>query len=448
MAGEGRSATVQARNPLAPKATHFPPKAKSVIFLFMAGAPSQLDLYDPKPGMKAHDGQPMPESLTKDLTDSVVKGGRVMASPRAFKKYGQCGMEFSEYVSHAGTCADDICMVRSMHTDIANHHPAQLIMNCGVMRVGMPCMGSWVTYGLGSESQDLPGFVVMTSSSGKGIEAGAANWSNGFLPSDYRGVLFRSMGDPVLHLSNPGGMSAETQRARIDAIRDLNEYRLAGTGDVEIATRLANYELAFRMQTSGPELLDFSSESAETRALYGVDNEKTRAFGTNALLARRLVERGVRFVNLYHSTWDDHDNLNEHLKINCDMTDLPTAGLLKDLKQRGLLDSTLVVWAGEFGRTPMYEVRRGFTPGKEGRDHHPFSFSLWMAGGGIKGGQVIGRTDDFGYHIVEDPIHVNDLHATILHLLGVDHLKLTYRHSGRDFRLTDVAGNVVQKMLA
>jgi hypothetical protein len=449
LALEGRTAeSVAASDANNSRKPHFPPRAKRIIFIFMAGAPSQLDLFDPKPEMKKYHGQPVPESLIKDLTDNVVKGGHVMASPRTFHPYGQCRMEFSDYLPHTARWADEICLVRSMHTDIANHHPAQLVMNCGTPRAGHPCMGSWVTYGLGSESQNLPGFVVMTSSSGKGIEAGAQNWSNGFLPSDYRGVLFRSTGDAVLHLSNPRGMSMETQRARLDAVRDLNQHRLDEAGDLEIASRIASYELAFRMQTAGPELLDLAQESPATRALYGLDQEKTRAFGTNCLLARRLVERGVRFVQLYHSTWDDHADLNEHLKINCEMTDLPTAALLQDLKQRGLLAETLVIWGGEFGRTPMNEVRRGNTPGKEGRDHHPFAFSLWLAGGGIKGGQVIGKTDDFGYHIVEDPIHVHDLQATILHCLGIDHTRLTYRHSGRDFRLTDVSGQLVRRMLA
>src|SRR4029453_1516468 len=300
--------------------------------------------------------------------------------------------------------ADEICLVRSMHTDIANDHPAQLVMNCGTPRAGHPCMGSWVTYGLGSESQNLPGFVVMTSSSGKGIEAGAQNWSNGFLPSDYRGVPFRSTGDAVLHLSNPRGMSMETQRARLDTMRELNQHRLDESGDVEIASRMASYELGFRMQTAGPELLNLTQESAATPGLYGLDQEKTRAFGTNCLLARRLVERGVRFVQLYHSTWDDHADLNQHLKTNCEMTDLPTAALLQDLKQRGLLAETLVIWGGEFGRTPMNEARNGST--FLGRDHHPNCFTMVLAGGGIKPGIVYGATDEFGYNVVSDKTSV------------------------------------------
>ncbi len=414
----------------------------------MAGAPSQLDLYEPKPVMRRLHGEPVPDSLMKDLNDDLIRGAaRVMASPREFKPSGNAGMEFSDYIPHIATCAADICMIRSMHTDISNHHPAQMIMNCGTNLVGRPSMGSWVTYGLGSESQSLPGFVVMTSTSGKGIEGGSSNWSSGFLPSNYRGVLFRSGADPVLYLSNPEGINMETQRLRLDALRDLNQHRLAATGDVEIASRIASYELAFRMQSAAPELLDFSKESAAIRQMYGIDDEETRPFGVNCLLARRMVERGVRFVQLYHSTWDDHSDLNKNLKKNCDMTDKPAAALLKDLKQRGLLDSTLLIWAGEFGRAPMNEVRRGNTPGREGRDHHRFAFTLWLAGGGINAGRVIGKTDELGFHITEDPIHVHDLQATILHCLGIDHTRLTYRFQGRDFRLTDVGGAVIRKML-
>jgi uncharacterized protein (DUF1501 family) len=309
-------------------------------------------------------------------------------------------------------------------------------------------MGSWVTYGLGSESQNLPGFVVLLSNSGEGVDAGTALWSNGFLPSNYRGVTFRNQGDPILHLSNPEGVSRAMQRRRLDALQALNRERLAQTGDAEISARIEAYELAFRMQTAAPELVDFTQETAATRELYGLDDDTTRAFGSNCLLARRMVERGVRFVQLYHSTWDDHSNLNDHLKKNTSMTDRPAAGLIRDLKQRGLLDETLVIWGGEFGRTPMHEIRRGTTPGKEGRDHHPFGFTMLLAGGGVSAGRIVGRTDELGYHAVEDRVHVHDLQATILHCLGLDHTRLTYRHLGRDFRLTDVAGNVVQKILA
>jgi hypothetical protein len=447
---EGLSALAsEPPNPLAPRTPHYSPKVKNVIFLFMAGAPSQIDLVDPKPEMEKWHGKPVPASMMEDLKDPLIKStATVMASPRTFRKYGECGMEFSDFLPYTGEVADDLCMVRSMWTEVSNHHPAQLFMNCGTPNFGRPSMGSWVTYGLGSECQDLPGFIVMTSDSGQGIDGGSSNWSNGFLPSEYRGVTFRNTGDPVLYLSNPPGITRESQRARLDAIRDLNEMSLERKGDMEIASRIASYEMAFKMQMSAPDLLDFSDESPETLAMYGVDEEKTKPFGTNCLLARRMVERGVRFIQLYHSTWDDHAELNTKLETNCGMTDKPTGALIKDLKQRGLLDETLVIWGGEFGRTPMNEVRRGNTPGKEGRDHHPFAFSMWLAGAGIEPGQIVGKTDELGYHITEDPIHVHDLQATILHLLGIDHTKLTYRHQGRDFRLTDVGGKVVEKLLA
>jgi hypothetical protein len=450
LAGDGHAAPrTTSSNPFAPRAPHFAPKAKSVIFLFMSGGPSQMDLIDPKPLTKKLHGQPMPESMIKDLDDILIKStARVFASPRTFTRYGQAGMQFSDLLPHTGTCADDICMVHSMHTDVANHHPGQLLMNCGAPMFGIPSMGSWVTYGLGSESKNLPAFVVLTSDSGAGIDGGASLWTNGFLPSNYRGVNFRNTGDPVLHLSNPAGVSKLTQRARLDALRDLNTEHQARTLDPEVRARIESYELAFRMQAAAPELLDFSGESAATREMYGLDDKKTQPFGTNCLLARRMVERGVRFIQLYHSTWDDHSNLNEKLTTNCGMIDKPTAALLKDLKQHGLLDETLVIWGAEFGRTPMAEVRRGSNPGKEGRDHHPFAFSMWLAGGGIAAGRIVGATDELGYHILEDPIHVHDLQATILHCLGLDHLRLTYRHQGRDFRLTDVGGNVVEKLLA
>lgn len=446
LGGDGRTASAAGNSVIG--APHFAPRAKNVIFLFMAGAPSQVDLLDPKPQMQKYHGQPVPESLLADLDDPVIKSSAtVMASPRTFRQYGESGMHFSDFLPHMGQVADELCMVRSMWTDVSEHHSAQLFMNCGVPRFGHPCMGSWVSYGLGSECNDMPGFVVLTSDSGKGIDGGSSNWSNGFLPSEYRGVTFRGQGDPVLFLSNPPGVSERTQRARLDAIADLNRMHLAETGDAEIASRMDAYELAFRMQMTAPHLLDFSDESQSTLASYGVEKESTRPFGTNCLLARRMVERGVRFVQLYHSTWDDHAELNKNLKINCDMTDQPAAALITDLKQRGLLDETLVIWGGEFGRTPMNEVRRGNTPGKEGRDHHPYAFTMWLAGGGIKPGTIVGATDDFGYHITKDPIHVHDLQATVLHCLGLDHELLTFRHAGRDFRLTDEEGTVAERLL-
>jgi hypothetical protein len=438
-----------ANNPLAPRRSHYAATAKRVIYVFMSGAPSQLDLFEPKPELTRLDGEPVPASFLEGLDDPLIKGSAtVMASPRTFSRHGECGMPFSDYLPRLATRADQLTMIRSMKTDVSNHHPAQQIMNCGAPRFGLPAMGGWVTYGLGSEANDLPGFVVMLSDSGSGVDGGSTLWTNGFLPSTYRGVTLRSQGDVILHLSNPQGVDRAMQRARLDAIADLNRRRLDTTGDREIAARMASYELAYRMQSAGPDLIDLSGETAETKSLYGLDDDVTRPFGTNCLLARRMVERGVRFVQLYHSTWDDHADLNQKLKTNCDMTDWPMAGLLEDLKRRGLLDDTLVIWGGEFGRTPMNEVRRGNAAGHEGRDHHREAFTMLLAGGGIRGGQIVGSTDELGYHITEDPIHVHDLQATILHCLGLDHKRLTFRHQGRDFRLTDVAGNVVHKLLA
>lgn len=435
-----------ATNPLAPKKPHFPGKAKSVIFLFMEGGPSQMDLFDPKPELQKWHGKPLPESMTKELQLAFIKPtAAVLGSPRVFKPYGQSGIEYSDYIPHIASCADDICLVRSMYTEAFNHHPGQLLLMTGSTQFGRPTMGSWATYGLGSESQNLPGFAVL--SSGVGTSGGASNFSSGFLPSTYQGVMFRNSGDPILYVSNPKGVTEESQRASLDALRELNQEHLAETGDVEIASRIASYELAYRMQMAGPELADLSKESAATRAMYGLDDEKTRQFGTNCLLARRMVERGVRFVLLMHASWDQHTNLNKALKKNTDATDQPTAALIKDLKQRGLLDSTLVIWGGEFGRTPMVEIRNTKEEDNAGRDHHPVAYSMFLAGGGIKGGQVIGKTDELCFKITEDKVHVHDLQATVMQCLGFDHTRLTYRYMGRDFRLTDVAGNVVKKML-
>jgi hypothetical protein len=447
-------------NPFGPRAPHFAPKAKACIFIFMEGGPSQMDLFDPKPKLGDLDGQKMPDSLTKEVRFAFIQkeSAVLMGSPRKFKQHGQCGMELSDLLPHLSTCADDIALVRSMHTDQFNHHPGQLMMNCGVPLFGRPSMGAWVNYGLGSESKDLPGYVVLNA--GRGLSGGASLWSSGFLPSNYQGVVFRNQGDPVLNLSNPPGITAEMQHYGLGAINDLNKLHHARVRDPEISSRIAAYELAFRMQTAAPELIDLSKESKETLDAYGMERDdprvKTdrgggpgqfRAFARNCLLARRLVERGVRFVNVYHASWDHHSNLDNELGFNATMADQPIAALLKDLKQRGLLDSTLVIWGSEFGRTPLGENRKGYAK-VTGRDHHPFAFSLWMAGGGVKGGQVIGETDEIGWHVVKDPVHVNDFHATILHLFGLDHTRLTYRFQGRDFRLTDVAGKVVDKLLA
>lgn len=423
------------------------PRVKNVIFLFMMGGQSHLDLFDPKPKMTEMNGQPIPAHLTvakKSATGGILE--TIQASPRTFRRHGDCGMELSDLLPQTATVADEICLIRSMYCEQANHDPAQLLMHCGTPLFGNPSMGSWVNYGLGSECQNMPGYLVLISDDGHGLEgAGSSLWSSGFMPSTYRGVSFRNSGDPVLHLTNPRGLSTSGQRARLDALRDLNEIHQQVTGDPEIASRIASYEMAFRMQTAAPELLDFRQETAETLDMYGLDSDQTRSFGSNCLLARRMVERGVRFVHLVHSSWDHHSDLTKRLTKNCGMTDQPAAALIKDLKQRGLLEETLVVWAGEFGRTPMGEVRRGQQA--DGRDHHPSAFSVWMAGGGVKAGHVYGATDDFGFNVTEKPVHVHDLQATILHLLGIQHEKLTYRHAGRDFRLTDVAGDVVTEIL-
>ncbi|MBZ5619193.1 MAG: DUF1501 domain-containing protein [Acidobacteriia bacterium] len=446
MEREGRGATPES-NPLAPRKPHFAPKARNVIFMFMEGGPSQIDLFDPKPELKKWSGQPLPASMTKDLRLAFTKpNAAVLASPRTFTPYGQSGIEFSDYIPHIGSCADDLCLVRSMFTDAFNHHPGQLLLFGGSIQVGRPTMGAWVLYGLGSESQNLPGFVVL--SSGVGTSGGTSNWSSGFLPSTYQGVVFRSSGDPVLYLSNPPGVTKDMQRAGLDVLKDLNEEHYTRTGDLEIASRISSYELAFRMQMAGPELLDFSKEPPDTLAMYGVEDGPGKQFATNCLLARRMVERGVRFVMLTHASWDDHTDLNRKLKKSCDIADKPTAALIRDLKQRGLLDSTLVVWGGEFGRTPIVEIRDPRDVNNAGRDHHPLAYSLFLAGGGIKSGQVIGKTDDLCMNITEDKVHVHDLQATLLHCLGLEHTRLTYHHMGRDFRLTDVAGDVVKKMLA
>ena len=445
LAEEGRSA--QTADPVRVRDPHFEPSALSVIFLFQAGGPSQLDLLDPKPSMRRWDGQSLPDSLADDLELAFIRpDAKIWASPRQFEPHGESGLELSELLPHTARCADDLCVVRSMTTDQINHHTGQLKMACGTPFVGHPSMGSWVTYGLGSDSRDLPGFVVLNS--GSGADAGSGIWSSGFLPSSYQGVPFRSTGDAVLHLSNPPGYSRASQRARLDALRDLNAIHRADSGDPEVDARIASYELAFRMQMAAPELLDFSGESNSTLDAYGVNDKPTAQFGRNCLLARRMVERGVRFVQLVHASWDHHAELKEGIEKESLATDKPSAALVADLRQRGLLDSTLVVWGGEFGRTPMVEDRTPSREASRGRDHHRLAFSMWLAGGGIGSGRVVGQTDDLGLEVIEDPVSVNDLQATILHCLGLDHTKLTFRHQGRDFRLTDVSGNVIRKLLA
>jgi hypothetical protein len=441
---------MNAANPLAPKPPMFPAKAKSIIYLFMAGAPSQVDLLDYKPKLQQYDGQNIPEEMLKGERFAFIRGTpKLLGSPYEFKKWGKSGAEISELLPHLGEIADDIAIVRSVHTTQFNHAPAQIFMNTGFQIIGRPSMGSWLTYGLGSESSDLPGFVVLISGENQ-PDGGKACWGSGFLPTVYQGVEFRSKGDPVLFLTNPEGVTPQMRRESLDALKSLNEMCLQSNGDPEILTRIASYEMAYRMQSSVPELTDISKEPPSIHQMYGTEPGK-KSFANNCLLARRLVERGVRFVQLYHRGWDNHgtsshDDIVNRLPSLCRETDRAAAALVKDLKQRGLLETTLVVWGGEFGRTPMNEARNQSK--FLGRDHHPRAFSMWLAGGGIKPGVTIGATDELGYNPVEDPIDVHDLHATILHLMGIDHTKLTYRFQGRDFRLTDVSGNVIEKLLA
>lgn len=428
-------------NPLAPKKPHFEPKVKRVIYMFQAGAPSQLELFDHKQELVARNGQLPPASLLEGYRAAFIdpKSG-LLAGKFPFKKWGQSGMELSEVLPHLGEVADDICLIRSMQTEAVNHAPAQIMMNTGSQQFGRPSLGAWSLYGLGSESENLPGFVVLTSA--KGTSGGASNYGAGFLPTMYGGVPLRSKGDPVLYLSNPPGIDSQTQRESLDAIRRLNEASLQSLGDPQIAARIQSYEMAYRLQSSAPELMELTDESPETLAMYGIKDPKEANYARNCLLARRLVERGVRFVQLFHEAWDQHGNLKADVKKNALDTDQASAALVKDLKQRGLLKDTLVIWGGEFGRTPMVQG------GDDGRDHHNRCFSLWLAGGGLKTGYTHGKTDDFGFNVVDQPVHVHDLNATLLHLLGLDHLKLTYRFQGRDYRLTDVHGNLVKDILA
>ncbi len=432
-------------SPLTPRKPHFPAKAKAVIYLFMAGGPSQLELFSPKPELNKLGGQKVPDSFTKGKRFAFIKGdAKLLASARKFAKYGECGMDLSELLPHHREIADDVTWIRSMKTDVFNHGPAKVFINTGSPQFGRPGMGAWVTYGLGSESQNLPGFVVLQSGP-RGPRGGAAMWSNGFLPSVYQGVPFLKGPSPILDLSSPAGINLKQQGAFVDTVADLNRLRLKEVGDPEIETRIAAYEMAYQMQTAAPELMDITREDKKTLADYGAEPGKS-SFANNCLLARRLVERGVRFVQLYHTDWDHHGgtiDLGKSLEQACKETDQPAAALVKDLKRMGLLDSTLVIWGGEFGRTPMGETRETV-----GRDHHVDAFTMWMAGAGIKRGAVYGETDAIGYNITENPVHVHDLQATILQQLGLDHTKLTYRFQGRDYRLTDVHGHVVKDILA
>lgn len=424
---------------------HHPAKVKRVIYLFMVGAPSQLDLFDHKPKLVELEGKPIPPSVIAGQRYAFIQPGAAVLSPRfKFNRHGQSGAEIAEILPHLGEIVDDVALIKSVHTDQFNHAPAQIFANTGSPIPGRPAMGSWLTYGLGSDADDLPGFVVLNS--GGNLSGGAAMWSNGFLPGQHQGVPFRSSGDPILHVANPKGISRETQRATLDLLADLNGRRMDALHVDGIQSRIESYEMAYRMQSRAPELMDFSGESDETLAMYGTDRNDAGSFAKNCLLARRLAERGVRFIQLYHSGWDHHSNVEGGLKQQCKATDQGAAALVKDLKQRGMLDDTLVVWGGEFGRTPMVEASAAL--GRSlGRDHHPQAFTMWMAGGGIRVGQTLGKTDELGFHPTEDPIHVHDIQATILHQLGIDHERLTFTHAGRAYRLTDVHGHVVEKLV-
>ncbi len=440
------SARGAASGPNVAAAPHARPKAKAVIHLFMAGAPSQLEMFDSKPMLTKYEGKPLPPSVIGGQRYAFIRPDAAVLGPRfKFAKHGQCGAELSEVLPHLATVVDELAIVKSCRTTQFNHAPAQIFMNTGFAQPGRPSMGSWVTYGLGAETRDLPSFVVM--STGSGISGGAACWSSGFLPSVHSGTRFRNSGDPILNVSTPTGVAPATQRDTIELINALNDRRLRLDGDGEIATRIANYEMAYRLQASAPELMDLDREDAATLQLYGCD-PKVPSFARACLLARRMVERGVRFINIYHEGWDAHSNVEGNVRNNCKATDQACAALIKDLKQRGLLDDTLVVWGGEFGRTPMVEA--SVSLGRSmGRDHHPQAFTMWLAGGGVKGGVTLGATDEMGFNVVEDEVHVADLHATILHLLGMDHERLTFRQAGLDFRLTGVEPcKVIDKILA
>jgi hypothetical protein len=431
-------------SPLAPHASQFRPRATRVIYLFMHGGPSHVDLFDPKPDLIRYSGQPVPDSFGKVMTRRDVGKNPLLPPVRPFRKHGESGIEVSDFLPHIAQCADEICILRSCHGDSVNHPQSVYQMNTGSILMGKPSLGSWVTYGLGSENRNMPAFVVMPDPGG-GLKGGPPAWGSGFLPATFQGTTVRPGATPILHLDRAGGMSEARQRRILDFVSRRNEEHLAARDfDTELAARIDAYELAFRMQTAAPELVDISEETSATQQMYGIDQSETREFGTRCLLARRMIERGVRFVQLYSGDtngWDAHDNVDKNHSRYCLATDQPVAALLKDLRQRGLLDDTLVIWGGEFGRMPMSEQGKG-------RDHNPWGYSVWMAGGGVRGGMTYGATDAIGLRAEENPVHIHDLHATILHLLGMDHERLTYFHNGRDHRLTDVAGKVVHEILA
>ena len=428
-----------------PVGTHFAPRAKRVIHLFQAGAPSQLELFDSKPKLKQLEGSPLPPSVIGDQRYAFIQRNAAVLGPSfPFARHGQCGAELSDKLPHLAKVVDDIAIIRSMHTDQFNHAPGQIFFSTGFAQPGRPCLGSWLSYGLGAETDNLPAFVVF--STGGGISGGSALWSAGFMPGKHAGVRFRNTGDPILNVSSPSGVDVRLQRESLDLIEALNRRRLEVENNSEIATRIENYEMAFRLQSSAPELMDLKSERPETLKLYGADPAKP-SYARACLLARRMIERGVRCVSIYHSGWDAHSDVAGNITNNTRATDQASAALVQDLKQRGLLDDTLVIWGGEFGRTPMVESNPTLNRSL-GRDHHPQAVSLWLAGGGVKGGVTLGATDELGFHIAERPVHIHDLQATILHLLGLDHERLTFHHAGRDYRLTDVHGSVVHDILS
>jgi hypothetical protein len=454
--GQGHAAAEKggAAMPPLPGLPHFPPKAKRVVVLWQGGAPSHVDLFDYKPGLQARSGQQVPASVLAHARLSTMTAGQsshpVLPPIKPFKQYGKCGMWMSELLPHIGSIADEICLIRSMNTESVNHAPGVTYFLTGSPIPGRPSMGAWATYGLGSMASDLPAFCVMTSTD-TGKTCGQLfydyYWGSGFLPSKYQGVRFRGEGDPVLYLANPEGMSRRLRRGVLDDIAELNKKRLSEYGDPEIETRITQYEMAYKMQTSVPELLDISKEPASVLEMYGPDVQRNGSFARHCLLARRLIERGVRFVQLMHSGWDQHGNLVPQLPIQCRDTDQPSAALVMDLKQRGLLDDTIVLWGGEFGRTVFVQGDIN-NPNGHGRDHLGSCYSMWVAGGGFKGGTVYGETDDYCYNVAKDGVHIHDLQATLLNQLGIDHTRLTYRYQGRDFRLTDVYGNVVKPLIA
>jgi hypothetical protein len=443
LARDTQAAPARARYPLAARAPHHEAKAKSVIFMFMVGGPSQIDLFDPKPELQKQHGKPLPPSFGKPISQFTKGDTPLLASTRTFKKHGKAGLDVSDLMPHLATCVDDIALLRSCWCTNIVHAPAMYELHSGRTLMGYPSLGSWVTYGLGSISENLPAYCVLLQPEGT-PEGGAPCWGAGFLPTVYQGTLLRKGSSPILNLKPPDNIGAEQQRRTLDLIQQMNEVDLDPSDD-ELAARISSYELAFRMQRHAPDAVDLTRETAATRRAYGLDDKRTADFGTRCLLARRLVERGVRFVQLYSgggpliTQWDAHDDLNANHEKMCGHVDQPISALVKDLKQRGLLDTTLVVWCSEFGRTPMSQ-------GGKGRDHNPYGYTMWLAGGGVRGGQVIGETDEFGLRAVKDRISVNDFHATILDLVGLDHERLTYLHNGRDERLTDVAGQPITKV--